>query len=172
MKKVFFATLAVVLLSSFTAFAGTIDITAADLIGFVDPGSPADPSDETIYANKLIDLYNTYGSTYGPVSFDSHSYTISAGLNVPGGLLPAAVHAGKDESAPFEITSSYEYAIFKLGNVSYLYWLDGKTGTVDQFGDRLSHVSVFNPITVPEPSLIMLLGFGLGAVGLVSRRKK
>ena len=77
------------------------------------------------------------------------------------------------------------YILLKSGNSSYTLYgvyedqFSSSNGVVniaadERFKNAVSHISFFGRegTSVPEPSLIMLLGLGLGAVGLVSRRKR
>lgn len=68
---------------------------------------------------------------------------------------------------------AWDYAVVKYGN----YWIayqdtdEDNLLTTDQLSNGVSHVTFFNPQTsVPEPTTMLLLGFGL--IGLAGARRK
>lgn len=182
MKKVLFAGLVLVLFSAVSASAGIIDLTTANLIGTVTPGLPSGETQEDTFVSSLIDMYNgvitddPYTVTFTP---HENSLTLNGSADDFGTLPGIAGDGVKDEVSPFMSVEGYLYlyAKFGQGNTgagqwSELYYLGGDAPDIGDLNSSLSHVTYFNATTVPEPSLIMLLGLGLGAVGLVPRRKK
>ena len=157
--------------------ASAAPLTLDYLIGTVDPGSPASPAHELVYANNLISWYNGGSDPSG----GGYTYALDVGGSVPSAPIALATGGVQFETLPVG-TSSYTYLLAKFGNSSALYWLDA-IGTVDSItspfggpgvpsGGGLSHVTLFGPTQVPEGATLMLLGFGLAGVGTLRRFMK
>ena len=167
-----------ILLIAGGAYADIITLDPDYLIGSVTQGLPTNEANEAIYSQYIVDLYN--GDATNP-NYGDDVYALSVGSLVPDAPLPDVILAGyySKVGGPYYIPGGYEYLYAKFGagagsddNHGELYYLGGREGELVDYPGALSHITLFNPVSVPEPSLIMLLGLGLGAVGLVSRRKK
>jgi len=183
MKKIIIVLMFAVCMVGFAGPAKALSLTAADLIGTVQPGEPASEAKELDRLNLLITMYNT-GTPTSPYTYTqgskSWTYTLDVGSNVPSSLTTA--NGGlKDEDGSYIITSGYLYLLAKVGDDDVFFYLGGKTGTITSNdiyipswitgGTGLSHITLFNPVGVPEPSILILLGTGLlGLVG-IGRRK-
>ena len=115
------------------AQAVTITLTLAGAIGYVDPGTPAQPGDEVNYINTLVaQAANTTVTTPAP-----GSQTFARTSVVTTGL-PTAITTGatKDESQNPDYTDIsvgiFDYAIGKYGTRSYV-WYIGGLGSANAF---------------------------------------
>lgn len=91
MKKLIFAILAYSVLSVSSSAITTVD--ADDLLGWVDPSSPANPSDELGYLVNLINFYNAPNS--GTFSVGTRNYEVDAGSNIPAPNLATPLSAAQ-----------------------------------------------------------------------------
>lgn len=159
-----------------------ISLTASQVIGYVRPATPAEPTDETARLQFFIMLYN--GSS--AVQPDNNAYTPVFGAALPSVLPAPAVFGTKITTGtlPVTITTPYNYLMAKFGPDSVYYYLGGQTGSLtDLFipaalgpnGNGLSHISLFNPTgggpRVPDSgATIGLLGGTLLVLASLRRR--
>jgi hypothetical protein len=150
-------------------------------LGLIDDGIPSNPANEVVYINNLISLSAGAGPT--PILteiYDRSDSTLS-------GPFPTAVETGAEKEQDGEVgfdnkfdATGFAYILGKYdaGNAgSYVWYLgDNFIGEVelpslfnDQYG--LSHISAYNPNSVPEPATILLLATGLGGIAAVGRKK-
>lgn len=159
-------------------------LTAADVIGYVQPATPSEPVDETARLQFFIDLANNQ-SAVGP---DANSYFPVLGPNVPSTLPSPATFATKitTSSLPITISNPYTYLMAKFGPDAVYYYLGGQTGTLESLfvppdlgtnGNGLSHISLFNQTgtgpgtSVPDGgATAVLLGFAVSGLVLLRRR--
>lgn len=175
---------AVVLIAvTFAVQARAITLTAANMIGYVTPGTPANPENETSRLQFFIDLRNIGiavapdGNEYFP-NFDVGQFPAT----LPGpATLATTIVTG---TLPVVISSPYTYLMAKFGPDSVFYYLGGQTGSLDALfipnglgtnGNGLSHISLFNQTgespRVPEGgATVTLLGGALALLTLVRRR--
>ncbi len=157
------------------AHALVLDLSSSEYMGFVDPGSPANPVNEVGYINTLKDV--TPGTIDTDISGRIYDRTNSNTIGDTAGPLAVLAGAVKDETDPFDLATAFQYVIGKYGNVTHVWYnptgfshID--MGIVQNTSDGgLSHTSSYNP--VPEPTTVALLGIGLvGIVGAGVRRRR
>jgi len=158
-----------------------VNLSLNDLIGTVDPGSPASVADEISRLNTAIGLYNSSstGATTG-----GYTYVIADG-DPWGAALPArpldlaigGLQVSPEDIPSFEITN-FAYLLAKFGDRDAFYYLDGQTGILSGLvspfpsrGGGLSHITVFGPGTTEVPEAGTLLLFGTGLIGLIGYRR-
>ena len=180
MKKTLIFAIAMALVLGFSATsanAAAFTIGDAYYLGSIDPGSPASEADEAGYINHLIGMT----APSGPTVFEGHSYVRSA----LGGAFPDAVEAGssRDFEAPFGPVNveGWTYLLGKYGNVDYVWYVAGQTGewglpANDAVpgaggGQGMSHYTLFNPTSVPDGGMTLIL-LGGALVGLEALRRK
>jgi hypothetical protein len=156
-----------------------ITVSTADALGYVFPGSPANPTDEVGYINTLI----VQPLNSGPTLISGQNYTRS-GVNP--GALPTANTTGaqKDDTSPSNVvnTTGYEYILGKYDAQNagtFIWYIAGQTEVTiptTALDHQLSHWSLYNAtgtgITgVPDGGLtVALLGAALAAVALAARK--
>ncbi len=148
LKAILFAAMPIV---AGTAFAATINSNY--LIGKVDPGSPASPTNELGRLQFLVTSYNG-GSIAGNVTNPSdlgHAYTLTLGSNVPAAPLLSPVVtassqlAGGFTSANIDFGTGFEYLLVKWANIDTFYYIGGLTGF-----NTVTNDVVFNPNQRPQ----------------------
>lgn len=164
-----------------SAQAVTIDLSIAQSIGYIDPGTPSSPAAEVGYINKLLSMTVGTSDTSGTPDF----YRTSG----PAGLQAVTMLATKDESNNPDRTDVpvgiFDYAIGKYGNNSYV-WYIGGLGSLNAFtipasapSGGLSHLSRYDstdsdiptPPAVPDSgSTIALLGLAVAALAFAKRK--
>ena len=162
--------------------ANAISLGFNDLIGNVAPGTPANLTEEAIRAGHIIDLYNVgAGGEFVPSTgpgVPDYTYFIVGGENVPLPIIPSILGTGVELPLGNPTPgAAYTYVLAKLGQDDYLYYLGNDMtpiSIVDPVGQGLglSHLTLFNPTSVPEPGTLMLLGLGLVGVVAVRRFRK
>lgn len=155
-------------------------------LGFLAPSEPASQADEVGYINTLI----TLAAGGGPVTISGYTYTRESST-VPGPFDPVVLAGNVRVDVPPGTSTGIDVAGFTylLGkydgpNVGdYVWYVGGLTGTVQIPGKLgspldptqkplgLSHYTLFNPTSVPDGGVtLMLLGGAL--VGLETLRRR
>lgn len=189
MKKILITILCVLgfICSIANTQAATINLnfnnTNADyLVGTVTPGSPSDIEAETVYLNQLLSMGANstatidYGNPLGTHTF-LRSDLSNSNLPVTSGL---SANKTDTTSAPLINVNSSDYIVAKYGNQSAV-WYVGDLANTDEvqlptnFGQNgISNFTTWgtggNNTSVPESSIIFLLGLGL--IGLAGMRRK
>jgi hypothetical protein len=168
-----------------TAPSARADTTAlavgdAYYLGSIDPGSPSSVAYEAGYINELITLGT--GATTS-ITVHPHTWAYSrVGSTLVTTFPPAlggTAFTSADSPALTGINvTGYTYLLGKFGDRDYVWDVAGLQ-TVDLpshpvaglHGDGLSHYALFNPSSVPDGGMtLMLLGGAL--VGLATLRRK
>ena len=153
-------------------------VSNGDLIGSVDPGSPSNPPDVTVYVQTMVSYHNGPG---GPEPFTTagHTYDIQNYSNADA-LLPSPVSfISKTDTTSGPVVSGAEYVLAKYGNVSFVWYLggssfdipDNKPGPGNQ---GISNYALFGgtpPQQTPDGGATAAL-LGIGLIGLVAFRQK
>lgn len=134
----------------------------------------------------LVDLYNGIAVVKPATVTDAVlKLPKSLGATVPNPAAKASQIKGNDKSS-MKINlgdMTYDWLMAKWSNVHVYYYIAGLTGEItlkndvvlntNGKGKGLSHYALFNGTKVPDTtSTLALLGLGLGALGLVARRRK
>lgn len=199
MKRFLLITMCLVCALAVAAPAKAATLGLEYLVGFVAPSTPANPSDELVLAQNLIDWYNGGGGasidpsidTNGGANGDGNSpnpvidytYGLQAGSVVlAAGVLPDAT-GGTQMVAPLDYPvdlTGYTYLWAKFGPDGALYYLDGfsslsgflpETGPFSSTGHGLSGITLFGPGTTLVPEAGALIMFGTGLIGLIGYRR-
>lgn len=196
MKRLFLVVACLVVSLAVAAPVKAATLGFGELIGWVEPGAPADSVHEIYYANMLLNMYNNDAPSVllghikaGDQAGQFNDYYLYTGnMNTFGvgsqhilGLVPESGVTVKDETVPFFpiglSPTAYDYALVKFGQFSAFFYLGGIDtidgvalgGDFDRRTEDVSHVTLFNPISVPEAGALLL--FGTGLVGLVGYRR-
>ena len=176
----------------------TVPVNAADLIGTITNGTPANPTNETAYVNNELTLFNggtisnPMGQTYALAGAGQGGSVNSPPLPMPAVLdttqgSGGQITSGVQNQTTFRLNlgSGYNYLMVKWDGVDALYDIQGLTGTVTVTNDVVfnsgtnpqpqaaSHADLFNPTSVGVPdsaSTAVLLGVALIGIGLLRRK--
>lgn len=167
---------------AFAVQARAITLTVTNMIGYVTPGTPANPENETPRLQFFIDLHNT-GVAVAP---DGNSYFPTFDPSLPATLPGPATLATTivTGTLPVTISNPYTYLMAKFGPDSVFYYLGGQTGSLDALflpqglgtnGNGLSHITLFNQTgdgsRVPDGGMtVALLGGTFAFLAIVRRR--
>jgi len=175
--------------------AGALAINDNNYVGRINPGTPADPTDEGAYAQYLIDLFNGDETDATNVAIPGSSQTQNFFLTSGGlaGPLPDfGVSSGHllNGSGALNVTGTYDitgvtylYAYYGNGALDpagpgsgddgQLWYVGNLTGTVTIPTKGLSHVSFGGGRNVPDAgTTFVLLGAGMIGVDAIRRRLK
>lgn len=174
-----------------SALAVSLTTGSTQYLGLIDDGIPSSPSLEASYINNLIGI--TPGLTPTTQTIGTETYTRSINPCPVGGCpTPTAVGSfkldrdeGPDAVNPvihlgIDVTG-WTYLLAKYDGPRYgsaVWYVGGMTGTVDipenlPFANQyqISHYSLYNPTSVPEGGMtLMLLGGAL--LGLETLRRR
>jgi VPDSG-CTERM motif len=186
MKKLLIPATCVLALALGVTNAAAAPISTADdnYLGSIDPGAPADSSDEVAYINHLISL--GLGATDTEViDGKSHFFTRSDEPCVPGPC-PAASETGADSNNATSgdetiDASGFTYLLVKFGDESHVWYIPDLEDATDVDipsqlsgpGTGASHWSAYNPTTTTTPdggATLGLLGLGILGLGYLRRR--
>ena len=103
-------------------------LTAADAVGSIVDGSPANYSAETTYTTTLLTQYNNH--VVGATSIGGHTYTVNKGANVPAAPVSlASMDLGlttvSTGSAVNVATNGAAWVIAKFGPNDELFYIGG-----------------------------------------------
>jgi hypothetical protein len=169
-------TLKSTLMCAVVSFACSQSAICAYLVGSVDPGAPADQSDETHYVETLLGM--GANSTYlEPMSGNKFRTYLTGSYDAA--VVPIVDYLKYDTETPAPITG-YQFVLGKFGNESWVWEISSnETFTLpssysdeDNKGGGLSHYSVFNKTTTRVPdggTSIALLGMALLGLGGVRK---
>lgn len=190
-KMMMFAVVCAIALavSAPSALAVSLTTGSAQYLGLIDDGIPSSPSLEASYINSLIGI--TPGSP--TTTIGTENYTRSTNPCPVGGC-PTATDVGsfkldRDEGPAavnpvihlgIDVTG-WTYLLAKYNGPNYgsvVWYVGDMTGTVDipewlpdSQGYQISHYSLYNPTSVPEGGMtLMLLGGAL--LGLETLRRR
>jgi hypothetical protein len=138
-----------------------------DMLGTVDPGSPADPGTEAARLQFLVDNLNKGNVSLFPQVRDYSGQVQAASDSQTSILIP--------------LTQNYDYLLAKWANVDVFYYINGLSGTLNLVNDvvfnknlkpqGLSHYTLFNGTPVPDGGSTVAL-IGLAFAGLAFFRRK
>jgi hypothetical protein len=151
--------------------------TDADTILGYEEFTPADPTNEADFINRVLTLYNNAGSSFELVNYPTDFIFKFDGLTG----LEIILNPG----------FTWTYAVVKVdgpNDFSYLFWdtqlipggdniLQTPTAGTYPFnmsinGYDISHISFFKGgVPVPEPGMVILLGIGLIGLAFFSRKR-
>jgi hypothetical protein len=195
MKKILLFLCGFFLLSSVNVMAVTLNFSNTDpyYVGIINPDSPASESEEVSYINYLIDLEvnvkigpNSDGQTYArsskvmtdaPDAFVDGSYRKNFPdenkdgfytLDATGYMYVLGKYDGQNDGAHVWYLGENFIGSIEIPFGGVLYPKDHGNG-YNQYG--LSHISLYNPSPVPEPTTMLLLGSGLIGLAGFGRKK-
>ena len=145
-------------------------------LGFIVDGTPADMNAEVGFMNDLglvaAGFMETCATPTNPTENCDRTTSTLAG---PFAMATTADYMKQDNSDPtFDVGAmTFQYVLAKYGGYSAIWYNeDGFTGMISPVAQSLSHTSVANKLSVPEPGTLVLLGAGLAMIGLRTRRKQ
>lgn len=164
--------------------AGAVVMGDGNYVGQVVNGAPANAVSEVGYINFLITLDTGAGfpvAVDNPALGDDEMYDrIDSTIDpaplepLPGGF-PAATTAGGQNGLGASATidaSGFQYLLAKYGGFTWVWYSEtGFSATEAVPQSKLSHISLYNGISVPDAGAsLVLFGAGLVGIGLVRRR--
>lgn len=199
MKKLIITTIAVASLALSMA-ANAITIGANQLLGIIEPGTPANPANEQMMVNGLLEGWGSVagyndGAPSGTVMGDNPAdqppaevYTLRYSVAT---VIPAAGSAPLAQFPSVSVVTgnttvnlgdySYDWVLAKWGQDSAVYYIKDLTGLItlsldgtgwSSQGHGLSGYSLFN-VTKKVPdggTTALLMGIGLMGLGFLKRR--
>lgn len=165
-----------------TASAAPIAITDTNYLGYIDPGAPADATNEALFINAIRSLSLGELDPLVNLGNPQDPYTAYRSWNVFASL-PAASAVGADSNNGYtggtlQDVTGWQYLLVKFGNTSHVWVLD-PAATIDieipaalgTTGGGTSHYSLYNYSGVPDGgATLMLLGGALVGLGALRRK--
>ncbi len=189
MKKTIFAIACGLALGLPAANADMLTVGSAGYVGHLSDGAPANLASEVTYINYLLTL--NAGATAPQIPPTTGETYDRLGSTLDASGLPAAVEAGATQVVTpggnphtgINVTGfSYilgKYDGHNIGAGSYVWYIAGQT-TVDlpqylpnpaQHKYAMSHYALFNPVSVPDGGMtLVLLGGALVGLEVLRRR--
>jgi hypothetical protein len=193
MKRVIKYGLAALVLMGLTNGAWAVALNDQGVVGAIDPfgvgGVASNPTLEIQWAQYLLDLGPGLINVLADADGDGNDEAYSTSTTDYSGTLTLTGSAKDDSGATTGAWVNYEFVIGKydgpnagiiMFNVAD--WTAANGAFLPEFSDtiwtnnqgagyQLSHWVAFNPTTVPEPSMILLLGAGLVGIGFARNKK-
>lgn len=144
-----------------------LSVGDANYVGEVDPGAPANETEELGFINTLITLDPGDTDTIGSQTYDRVGSTLTG---LPTALAP---YSKQDNSNPVFDATGLEYILGKYGGYSLVWYIGNFDGDVTLPSAALSHTTGFNAgqTAIPEPATMLLVGIGLIGIAGFGRKK-
>jgi hypothetical protein len=174
-----------VMLLGLTANANATTLTVGDsyYIGRIVDGIPSNEASEVKYINSLLGMATNAAVTPCSLDTSENCDRLGSTINVTGFSSAVVTGSQKDTSGDNTIDATgftYVLAKYDAGDGgSFVWYVAGLTdievpanlGTCGSIGCGLSHTTLFNPTSVPDGGLTLML-LGVGLVGIETLRRK
>lgn len=189
MATVALACIMAIVLGATNAQATILTVGDSYYLGRISDGAPADPSNEVLYINSLLALAAGALATPCPSATSENCDRVNSSFDATSS--PQAVTPGNQRvefnddynGSAFDVTG-FTYLLAKYdgrnpGAGSYVWVVSGLTSvsipTMLPGPDKynLSHYSLYNPVSVPDSGMtVMLLGGALAGLEVLRRRRR